>query len=154
MRNDKDRFVCFQTTRLSRAESGGISVCDRDQSRVEDRSPSRNSKSKLRIPAKQQRHLRNAQFFSLATLTPRNIISRARTKQHLFKKKRGSSSPTASRARTARAACTPHARWTRATATCWTRRRRQRRRRTPAGISSIDTSSPQHAGAVRVDGAR
>jgi hypothetical protein len=29
MRNDKDRVFCFQTTRLSRADSGGIGVCDR-----------------------------------------------------------------------------------------------------------------------------
>jgi hypothetical protein len=81
-------FFCFQTTRLSRADSGGIGVCDRDRSRVEDRYLWRNSKSTLRIPAQQQRHLHDAQFFSLSTLTPRNIISRARTKQHLFKKTR------------------------------------------------------------------
>jgi hypothetical protein len=54
--------------------------------------------------------------------TPHNIISRARTKQHLSKEKRGASSPTVSHARTARAANAPHTRSTRATATCWTRR--------------------------------
>ena len=56
-------------TRLPRADFGGTGVCDRDRSRAEDRPLSRNSKSALRIPAQQQRHLRDAHSF----LSPRSL---------------------------------------------------------------------------------